>query len=159
MIDFEIFDKASRGAWGSFLLLFRTKGRSLAALGAVLTLLLLATDTFFQQVTDYPDRWPLEYLDSAILRIVRYEPFQTPEYSQGLEMSFLNLALRPVVGQFMVDNGIQPITFANGIRPEIPLSCPSSNWTWPEYNTLAVYSECVEASSLLEYACLITGID
>jgi hypothetical protein len=54
--DFEILDQASRGAWGSFLLLFRTKGRSLAALGAVLTLLLLATDTFFQQVTDYPDR-------------------------------------------------------------------------------------------------------
>ena len=52
MIDFEIFDKASRGAWGSFLLLSRTRGRSLAALGAVLTLLLLATDTFFQQVIE-----------------------------------------------------------------------------------------------------------
>ena len=33
MWDFEIFDKASRGAWGATLLLFRTKGRSLAALG------------------------------------------------------------------------------------------------------------------------------
>ncbi|EAT86309.1 hypothetical protein HBH56_028760 [Parastagonospora nodorum] len=50
--DFEIFDKASRGAWGSVLLLFRTKGRSLAALGALLTVLLLAIDTFFQQVTE-----------------------------------------------------------------------------------------------------------
>jgi hypothetical protein len=78
MIDFEIFDKASRGAWGSFLLLFRTKGRSLAALEAILTLLLLATDTFFQEVIEYPDRWALEHLKSFIPRIVRYEPFYTP---------------------------------------------------------------------------------
>jgi hypothetical protein len=45
--DFEIFDKASRGAWGSVMLLCRTKGKSLAALGALLTVLLLAIDTFF----------------------------------------------------------------------------------------------------------------
>ena len=159
MIDFEIFDKASRGAWGSFLLLCRTKGRSLAALGAVLTLLLLATDTFFQQVTNYPDRWALESIGSAIPRVVRYEPFYTPEYSQGLEMSFLNPALRPVIGQFMVDNGTQPISFGNGTRPEIPLSCPSSNCTWPTYDTLAVCSKCIEVSDLLEYACRSTSID
>jgi hypothetical protein len=159
MIDFEIFDKASRGAWGSFLLLFRTKGRSLAALGAVLTLLLLATDTFFQQVIDYPDRWALEHLESAIPRVVRYEPFYTPEYQQGFETSFINPAIRPVVGQFMVDNGTQPTLFANGTRPETPFSCPSSNCTWPEYDTLAVCSKCVEASSLLEHGCFTTPVD
>jgi hypothetical protein len=48
MIDLEIFDDPSRGIWTSFLLLLRTKGKSLAALGAVLTLLLLVTDTSFQ---------------------------------------------------------------------------------------------------------------
>jgi hypothetical protein len=158
-IDFEIFDKASRDAWGSFLLLFRTKGRSLAALGAVLTLLLLATDTFFQQVTDYPERWALEHLKSAIPRVVRYKPFYTPEYQQGVETSFINPAMRPVVGQFMIDNGTQPISFANGTRPEMSFSCPSSNCTWPEYDTLAVCSKCVEASSLLEHGCVTTAVD
>jgi hypothetical protein len=54
MWDFEIFDKASRGAWGAALLLFRTKGRSLAALRALLIVLLLAIDTFFQQVVTFP---------------------------------------------------------------------------------------------------------
>jgi hypothetical protein len=158
MIDFEIFDKASRGAWGSFLLLFRAKGRSLAALGAVLTLLLLATDTFFQQVTDYPERWALEYLESAIPRVERYKLFYTPEYQQGVETSFINPAMRPVVGQFMIDNGTQPISFANGTRLEMPFSCPSSNRTWPEYDTLAVCSKCVEASSLLEHGCVTTAV-
>lgn len=81
--DFEIFDKASRGAWGSFLLLFRTRGRSLAALGAILTLLLLATDTFFQQVTDYPDRWALENFGSTIASVVRYKPAYIPDFYQG----------------------------------------------------------------------------
>lgn len=58
--DFEIFDKASRGPWGAALLLYRTKGRSLAALGALLIVLLLAIDTFFQQVVSYQDRWALQ---------------------------------------------------------------------------------------------------
>lgn len=159
MIDFEIFDKASRGAWGSFLLLFRTKGRSLAALGAILTLLLLATDTFFQQVIDYPDRWALEQLKGVIPRVVRYEPFYAPEYYQGLELNFLNPAFRVVVSQFMVDNGTQPQEFGNGTRPDIPLSCPSSNCTWPRYDTLAVCSKCVETPNLLEHSCRITTVD
>ena len=159
MIDFEIFDKASRGAWGSFLLLYRTKGRSLAALGAVLTLLLLATDTFFQQATDYPDRWALEYINSSIPRVVRYEPFYTPEYLQGFETAFIDPALRPVVSQFMINNGTQPGSFANGTRPDIPFSCPSSNCTWPEYDTLAVCSKCVEVSDLLEQGCVTTIVD
>jgi hypothetical protein len=159
MIDFEIFDKASRGAWGSFLLLFRTKGRSLAALGAALTLLLLATDTFFQQVIHYPDLWALEHLGSAIPRVVRYQPFYTPEYYQGMETNFNNPALRPIVGSYMVDNGTQPIQSANGTKPDIPLSCPSSNCTWPEYETLGICSECVEVSDLLEHACIVNRVD
>ncbi|KAF1970271.1 hypothetical protein BU23DRAFT_474533, partial [Bimuria novae-zelandiae CBS 107.79] len=53
MWDFELFDNASRGPWGSFMLLLRTKGKSLAALGAAIILLALAMDTFFQQVVKY----------------------------------------------------------------------------------------------------------
>lgn len=59
MYDFEIFDKATRGPWGAAMLLYRTKGRSLAALGAILILLLLAIDSFLQQVIDLPERWYL----------------------------------------------------------------------------------------------------
>jgi hypothetical protein len=59
----------------------------------------------------------------------------------------------------MVDNGTQPKEFGNGTRPEIPLSCPSSNCTWPEYDTLAVCSKCVETSSLLEHTCRVITVD
>jgi len=55
IIDFEIFDKVSRGAWESFLLLFRTKGKTHAGLEAILTLLLLATDTFRKSLISLSD--------------------------------------------------------------------------------------------------------
>lgn len=159
MWDYEIFDNASRGPWGSALLLIRTKCKSLAAIGAIITLLSLALDPFFQQVVDFPDRWALQNTTSAIPRVATYAPFNPPEFFQGFETNFQDPSLRPVIGQFMVDNGTQPVLFGNGTRPEIPLSCPTSNCTWPEYETLGVCSECVEVSNLLEYTCLYTKID
>jgi hypothetical protein len=159
MWDWEIFDNASRGPWGAALLLIRTKCRSLAAVGAIVTLLSLALDPFFQQVVDFPDRWALQHTDSAIPRVHTYTPFYKPEFFQGYETNIADPDFRPVVRQFFVDNGTQPVEFGNGTRPEIPLSCPTSNCTWPEYETLGVCSQCVEASNLLEFACLYTKID
>ena len=54
--DFEIFDKATRGPWGAAKLLYRTKGRSLASLGAIIILFLLAINFFLQQTIDLPER-------------------------------------------------------------------------------------------------------
>jgi hypothetical protein len=159
MWDFEIFDNASRGPWGSFLLLIRTKGRALAALGAMIMLCSLALDPFFQQVVDFPSRWALQNTVSFIPRVASYTPFYTPEFFQGFETNFRDPALRPVVSQFLIDNGTQPVPFGNGSRPDIPLSCPTSNCTWPPYETLGVCSECVDVSSLLEWDCLYTSID
>ncbi|CAN9085497.1 unnamed protein product [Alternaria alternata] len=103
MIDFEIFDKASRGAWGSFLLLFHTKGRSLAALGAILTLLLLAVDTFFQQVTDLPERWELDGF-GEIPRVVRYEGDNGDIYEDGYPSTMEDINLRQATLKFFYYN-------------------------------------------------------
>jgi hypothetical protein len=126
MFDFEVFDKASRGACGSFLLLFRTKGRSLAALGALLTLLLLATDTSFQQVTDYPNRWALENVNSTISSIVQYKPAYIPEYYLGWEESQYDTNTMPTVQKFLYGNGTRSVQSGNATRPGVPLSCPAS---------------------------------
>ncbi|OAL53943.1 hypothetical protein IQ07DRAFT_609158 [Pyrenochaeta sp. DS3sAY3a] len=159
MWDFEIFDNASRGPWGSLLLLVRTKGRALAAVGALIMLCSLALDPFFQQVVDFPDRWALQNTSSAIPRVAAYTPFYVPEFFQGFDMNILDPAIRPLVGLFFVDNGTQPVPFGNGTRPDIPLSCPTSNCTWPEYETLAVCSQCSDVPNLLEWACRFTAID
>jgi hypothetical protein len=158
MIDFEIFDKASRGAWGSFLLLFRTRGRSLAAFGALITLLLLAIDTFFQQVTDLPERWALDGFGD-IPRVVRYEGDNGDIYEDGYPSSMEDINLRQATLKFFYYNGTDSVAFGNGTKAEIPLSCPSSHCDWQAYDTLGVCSECADVSELLTYACLTTKLD
>lgn len=159
--DFEIFDKASRGAWGSVMLLCRTKGRSLAALGALLTILLLAIDTFFQQVTDLPERWKLEG-ESFIPRITRYEPSVESQYEDDTTLPYAvtnNELRRGMVPFFYDQNGTRPLTTGNATQAEIPLVCPTGRCEWPPYETLAVCSACEDISHLLEYACLQTKMD
>ncbi|KAI4656845.1 uncharacterized protein J4E78_006736 [Alternaria triticimaculans] len=162
MWDFEIFDNASRGPWGSLLLLIRTKGKALAALGAMIMLCSLALDPFFQQVVDFPDRWALQNTTSAIPRAPMYMPPYVPDFFHGEEQGQEDRDFTPVIKKFLYGNGTQPIPFLNGTKPEIPLSCPTSNCTWPEYETLAVCSSCAEVSHLLDikFDCLVdTTVD
>jgi hypothetical protein len=159
--DFEIFDKASRGPWGAALLLYRTKGRSLAALGALLIVLLLAIDTFFQQIIGYQDRWALETMHGAVPRIVNFKPPFQPSFSHGFEATAENKDASSALRPYFYSNGTDPVTYGNGTRPDIPLSCPTSKCEWPEYETLAVYSKCEEVSDKLNitYTCLDTTLD
>jgi hypothetical protein len=128
MWDFEIFDKASRGPWGAVVLLFRTKARSLAALGALLILLLLAIDTFFQQVVEMQTRWTLLDVENAsgmlllstVPRVTRYSPRVSMEYRDGVELLQTNEELLTVANSFFYDNGTQPTRFGNGTRATSP---------------------------------------
>jgi hypothetical protein len=121
MWDFEIFDKASRGPLGAVMLLFRTKGRSLAALGALLIVLLLGIDTFFQQVVDFPDRWSLQDSIGTLPRAVRYIPGISKEYRDGVPVAIRDPGLFQVVEKFSYGNGTQLLPFGNATRPDIPL--------------------------------------
>jgi hypothetical protein len=159
--DFEIFDKASRGPWGAALLLYRTKGRSLAALGALLIVLLLAIDTFFQQVVEYQDHWALETLTGTIPRVVDFNPPFIPSFQIGFETTAEDRVISSALRTYFYFNGTEPVPYGNGTRPDIPLSCPTSKCEWPEYETLAVCSKCEEVSDSLDltYTCLNTTID
>ena len=162
VFDFEIFDKASRGALGSFMLLCRTKGRSLAALGALLTVLLLAIDTFFQQVTDLQERWILQG-NSSIPRSIRYTPSDVLTYDStyaDTPLSTMNQDLKRALDPFMYDkNGTRPLLTEGGPQAEIPLVCPTSRCEWPAYQSLGVCSACEDVSHLLEYHCLNMKMD
>jgi len=121
MWDFEIFDNASRGPWGSILLLIRTKGKALAALGAMITLCMMALDPFFQQVVNYPDRWAISETHSKIPRTTWYEPGLGKVYRDGVDMNVVDNDMRLVVEKFAYGNGTQPVPFGNGTRTAIPL--------------------------------------
>ncbi|KAF2191766.1 hypothetical protein K469DRAFT_555327 [Zopfia rhizophila CBS 207.26] len=158
MWDFEIFDNASRGPWGAFLLLIRTKCRTLAALGAAVTILLLDLDPFFQQVVDYPSLRTLQG-DSSIPKVTRYEPHFGIKFQNGQRLVQPDQTFQQVVEKFFYENGTQPMQLGVGERPDIPLSCPTSNCTWPIYETLGICSACSDVSQLLTPACLTTTVD
>jgi hypothetical protein len=121
MWDFEIFDRASRGPWGALMLLFRTKGRSLAALGALLIVLLLVIDTFFQQAVDMPDRWTLQATAAAAPKTYIYDPGYPKEFQDGIEAAQDDRDTFLIVEKFSYGNGTQPIFFGNANRPDIPV--------------------------------------
>jgi hypothetical protein len=135
MWDFEIFDKASRGPWGAVMLLFRTRGRSLAALGAFLIVLLLAIDTFFQQVVSLPTRWALDGKTGMLPKTYRYVPRPPQVYHDGVEAYAGDKDMFLVVEKFSYENGTQPIQFGNGTRPDIPLvrSCRRLYFIYPSW--------------------------
>jgi hypothetical protein len=159
--DFEIFDNASRGPWGSLHLLLLTRGRTLAALGALVTIFALATDQFFQQVVEYPQHWNIQPGAGTIPRATGYVP-----QSVGLEYrrdSGENLVIDQnifgVAKSYFFGNGTTPVPFGKGARAEVPLSCPNSQCTWPLYETLGICSSCVDVVDLLEFKCINTILD
>jgi hypothetical protein len=159
MWDFEMFDNASRGPWGSLQLLIHTKGKTIAALGALVTLFALALDPFFQQVVTFPERWTLQNTTSTLPRVVRYEAQYAKDFTNGFEAAQTNQDISTIADTFFTGNGTQPVAFGSGSRPDIPLSCPTSKCTWPAYNTLGVCSHCVEAPQLLTFGCMDTQVD
>ncbi|CAI6323215.1 unnamed protein product [Periconia digitata] len=156
--DFEIFDKASRGVWGSILLLFRTRGRSLAALGALLTLLLIANDTFFQQVINYSSHSTLAG-ESFVSRVVQYTPKSALPTRAGLSLTIEDYNIRPLLERFLFGRDSQPMSMGERINPDIPILCPTNNCTFPQYNTLGVCSRCVDVSDLLQFMCRAAPAD
>ncbi|CAN9102278.1 unnamed protein product [Alternaria alternata] len=121
MWDFEIFDKASRGPLGALMLLFRTKGRSLAALGALLIVLLLAIDTFFQQVIDQGERWTVHSIAGELPRTIQYTATSGSIYRNGAEIISGDQDMALVIGKFSYGPGIPAVTFGSSLRPEIPV--------------------------------------
>jgi hypothetical protein len=143
---------------GAVLLLYRTKGRSLAALGALLIVLLLAIDSFFQQVVDLPERW-IQQGGSSIPRVAQYAPEYLPDSFQGMDSQQTDQYIYPYIRPFLYSNGTQPVPYGNGTRPNIPLTCPTSSCTWPTYESLGVCSACADALDLLQFKCMHTKID
>ena len=161
MWDFELFDNASRGPWGSLLLLVRTKGKSLAALGAAVTVFALALDPFFQQVVKFPNEWRMQPEYGTIPRAIGYKPYAVGlEYRRDLgQMLGVDQKMQGISNSFLFDNGTAPVTFGKGNRAEVPLECPSSNCTWSRFETLGIRSDCTDVSDLLEFKCQFGVLD
>ena len=166
IIDFEGFDLASRGPWGSFLLLFQLKSRyalqsstppfgtlliemssHLAALGAWITVLALAIDPFTQQLI-HP--FPCEQVQpNSVARIARANNFWGVGHYYVSQDSY-------VMG---LDHGISTAIYSGLLSDvsntsSVDFLCSTGKCIFPStpgvneaYQTLAVDYSCVDISS------------
>jgi hypothetical protein len=54
LLDFKVFDRASRGPLGAVQLLLRVPILSISSIGCIVIILALASDAFVQQLLSYP---------------------------------------------------------------------------------------------------------
>ncbi|KAF2429086.1 hypothetical protein EJ08DRAFT_671200 [Tothia fuscella] len=142
MSEFRILDEASRGPWGAFLLLVRTKGGILASFGAIITILGLATNTFVQQALKYQTFYPAGA--NASMPIAQYLNNTNFAPLNGFERGG-NIA----IDQGMVAALYRGLYSALNSKFTATAVC-SGNCTRSSYQTLAFCNTCVDITSKLK---------
>ncbi|KAK3625379.1 hypothetical protein LTR56_004014 [Elasticomyces elasticus] len=134
--DFESFDSASRGPWGSLVMMFSMRLWSLGSLGAALTVAAMLVEPALQQIPAYPTR---------VVRI-----------NDTLVSRNLNFTDRvPVAGGagFSLSEGLKSAMYTGIFGDEAtvvhPPNCATGNCTWPIFTSLGICSACEDLSSRL----------
>jgi hypothetical protein len=141
LIDLEGFDLASRGPWGCLLLLLKHPKSKLTALGALVTIIAMATDPFTQQVIEY--RYcsaKIEDFGASIARTNNYT------YDENQEAARLSAAMSAALYTGLIS---PPANASSGIR----VDCPSGNCTFLatsggiSYVSLSMCSSCTNITN------------
>ncbi|KAF2115457.1 hypothetical protein BDV96DRAFT_492941 [Lophiotrema nucula] len=144
--DFHTFDGASRGPWGSLMLLSTTKCKHLVSLGAAITIMALAFEPFFQQIVSFPSR-DIGQGPSKISVARSYGTDVGVSYIADGNSLISNVANGLQVA--LVDAAIS----RNGSVKPAPSICPTGRCNWTSYDSLGVCHQCQDVSNLLEYIC------
>lgn len=133
--DIQLFDDASRGPWGSVTLLGSLNIRTLASIGALVTVLALAFEPFVQQILKYPVRLVSSPHSGAV--VTKNSLFNLWPYSNSFGRAVQT-------GLWSYDDNFQ-----------LPPSCPSGHCKWPPYRSVGLCTKCTDA---MPYAS-ISGCD
>ncbi|KAF4556816.1 Hypothetical protein D9617_1g086980 [Elsinoe fawcettii] len=135
LIDMELIDSASRGPWGSIVLLVKRHRMYLGLLGAILTITSLGLGTFTQLVLTTTSV-SNDYRLPAPARAEQFALIQG-DYSASLNL------LTSLQEGFLSDAKPEPM------MPD----CPTGNCDWPEFPTLAICGSCTDMTTYLREAC------
>ncbi|KAK2763923.1 hypothetical protein FQN54_009542 [Arachnomyces sp. PD_36] len=141
MDNFRTIDEASRGPWGSILLLARRNGGLTASFGAVVTIVALGISTFFQQALKYDTIYP--HSDDALMPITQYmngtgtAPIGGVGSASGVDIELLSA---PYVALFSPPDTDFTAT----------AHCGTGNCTWEPYQTLGICNTCEDLTAKLE---------
>ncbi|RAK74076.1 DUF3176 domain-containing protein [Aspergillus fijiensis CBS 313.89] len=119
----QLYDNASRGPWGSILILLEDKYRSLVTVAALVIILALVFDPFVQQIISYPVKPTHRYSEGAEAAQSRHFQPNSSNYSD------FTSAINTGIWADVIDFG---------------LSCPTGNCTWAPYQSVEICSRCAD---------------
>ncbi|PSN64329.1 hypothetical protein BS50DRAFT_498919 [Corynespora cassiicola Philippines] len=144
--DFQTFDSASRGPWGSLILLGTTKCKHLVSLGACITVLALAFEPFFQQIVTFPTRKSARF-DATMPIANVYRTVDEINYHVDSDNR-----MRNIPRSLYLDVGDAINSREKSVRPP-SFVCPSGNCDWSLYTSLGICHRCEDISELMDYVC------
>jgi hypothetical protein len=137
--DLETFDDASRGPWGSLRLLFARGTGSLDAavrLGCAITVLVLAMETFGQQLLSFPER-----------RVaVAGEVATFPTIQNLVEMPNVARENGLRLSDRLLQSRLSLMESIYGRTTPAPYECGASECSWDSHVTLGLCSSCRDVS-------------
>ncbi|KAL0265060.1 hypothetical protein SLS55_001018 [Diplodia seriata] len=139
--DIARFDHASRGLWGSLKFIRYLHVQNIATLGAIITVLAVASDPFIQQVIRYHSCAQDEASEAA--SILRTNNYTATGAHVGAGMTTLDLPMQAALyqGAYNSFQGVEP-------------ACGTGNCTYPEYRTLGMCSYCEDNSAAINRTCI-----
>ncbi|KAJ6186202.1 hypothetical protein N7519_007503 [Penicillium mononematosum] len=149
LADFETFDEASRGVWGSILLLTTVKW-NIATIGAFITILRLAFSPFAQQVVLIKQRDIISPSDTATLGYAH-------NYTINKQVNLANSRIESIPQDPDMQSAIYQGLY--GINTTEPFNCPGTcRWTGP-YISLGFNTQCrnVTQETLQTTTCVEAG--
>ncbi|KAH0399802.1 hypothetical protein KCU89_g5838, partial [Aureobasidium melanogenum] len=148
--DLEGFDDASRGAYGSLCLLMSRSGylNIAVTLGCAVTVLVLAMETFGQQLLSFPEKTVAVANETASFPVI--QNFEAMPYWGGLGRQLSDRLLKSRLG-------LMESIYGQSIDP--PFDCGASSCSWGSHVTLGLCSSCRDISSVPgDCVVKITGI-
>ncbi|KAI0102719.1 hypothetical protein GGR51DRAFT_526750 [Nemania sp. FL0031] len=130
ILDTQLFDDASRGPWGSVVLLATAHTWSLVSIGALVSISALALDPFAQQLLSYPTR------DIIATDAAAQAPniLQATSFAAGnTSRSRLEMTNRVVASLWDLESE------AGGFAA---VGCPTGNCAWDDFESLAMCTPC-----------------
>ncbi|KAI0439401.1 hypothetical protein F4803DRAFT_568537 [Xylaria telfairii] len=129
LCDLEFIDDASRGPWGSLVLLFKHRFRlRIVSFSAILTILATGLEVAFQQ-------------------LVTIEARNLVGVNQQAHVPWAG-STNPRVNPYAWLSAFEEGIFSDTIN-DLPATCPSGNCTWNTVPSVGVCAECVDITHLL----------
>ncbi|KAL7905860.1 hypothetical protein GGI35DRAFT_459506, partial [Trichoderma velutinum] len=137
LADFYTIDEASRGAWGSAVLIAKRRGGLIAALGAFITIVALGIGTFTQQALNYDTIYPAS--GDALM------PFA--QYMNGIgEVTLGNGGTLSGVDSVLTSAPYLAFFNPPGTNFTATAQCSTGNCTWSSYQSLGFCNTCKNLS-------------